>query len=725
MLNAMKMVKTMLGLMAVTLLAWGCAPREQQQSLENAVAEPVNLAVSVGGSSRAERFLGTFDEIDNLTLDIQRDLDGKMVEQGFPLLRDNTSTWRGTINSLIVDFDYTVTGHAFKSDNGSGVEIFTGQTRHHVLGDNQTNYLSLRLAPILDNRVLEIPRITRITRPFQMEINNSENISVTVDSVKPETSAVKGLLDFRFRSVDNQSLPLDNISGGWFNPDTGTVTDNGSGYPDILTTYNASGMASAQDLQVRVSNELEIGVTASFKVYVTGPIESETIVDTNPVIESLEAERVGGSQLQWTVLVSDDDPFSSLAVFWDYRFGDNRTFSSHTVTELSDTGRAEIGVGLMTAVMEGYQDGDDGMLEVTVCETDTQEYLDNGSCYSGITASTTVQFELIPYAYQAPIICEGWNCTSTDNATTASTTSVSGRIVAISSGTSPTTQLSDNLTSSGWNVGASNVVQNVWLPDNGTYVNLNFKPQGITYVDGQYLAVDSNGSWSSSDGVNWNFQNGWDNSTSYFYPTGIESGNGRIVAISSGSSPTTQWSDNLTSSGWNAGAFNVVQSVWLPDNGSYVNMNFYPQGITFDSGQFVAVDSNGSWNSSDGVSWYFQASWDNASSYFYPTGVASGNGRIVAISSGTNPTTQWSDNLTSSGWNFGASNVVQNVWTPDNGTYVNMNFYPKGITYADGQFLAVDNNGSWTSFDGVNWSFQAAWDNASSYFYPTGVAAKQ
>ena len=59
--------------------------------------EPVTLLVSIGGSSRAERFLGSYDQIEAITLDIERDLDSRMVIEGFPLTRQNSNTWSATI----------------------------------------------------------------------------------------------------------------------------------------------------------------------------------------------------------------------------------------------------------------------------------------------------------------------------------------------------------------------------------------------------------------------------------------------------------------------------------------------------------------------------------------------------------------------------------------------------------------------------------------------------
>ena len=97
------------------LLIFACSSNEQQQrTLENSTPETVDLLVSLGGSSRAERFLGTFDEIEKLTLDLTRNFDNRQVVTGFALTRDNTSRWSGTLNNLIVSFDHTITGHAYK-----------------------------------------------------------------------------------------------------------------------------------------------------------------------------------------------------------------------------------------------------------------------------------------------------------------------------------------------------------------------------------------------------------------------------------------------------------------------------------------------------------------------------------------------------------------------------------------------------------------------------------
>ena len=111
-------MKARLGLLLTTItscfILYSCMSQEQQeQALQNSEPQAVDVTVNVGGDSRAERFLGTFDQISRLSLDIDRNYGNKRVLTDFPLEHDG-SKWTGTINKLIVGFDYTITGHAYK-----------------------------------------------------------------------------------------------------------------------------------------------------------------------------------------------------------------------------------------------------------------------------------------------------------------------------------------------------------------------------------------------------------------------------------------------------------------------------------------------------------------------------------------------------------------------------------------------------------------------------------
>ena len=111
-------MKAKLGLLLTASLScfilYSCMSQEQQeQLLQNSEPQSVEVTVNVGGESRAERFLGTFDQISRLSLDIDRNYGNKRVLTDFPLEHDG-ARWTGTINKLIVGFDYTITGHAYK-----------------------------------------------------------------------------------------------------------------------------------------------------------------------------------------------------------------------------------------------------------------------------------------------------------------------------------------------------------------------------------------------------------------------------------------------------------------------------------------------------------------------------------------------------------------------------------------------------------------------------------
>ena len=114
---------------------------------ETSTPQPVSFSIRLGESgSRTQRFLGTFDEIDSITLDLTRNYGNKAVVVGHALTKDNaTGRWSGTIDNLIIGFDYTVVGHAYKdeSDNGTFVEIFTGETQHTVISGQNSLTLSL------------------------------------------------------------------------------------------------------------------------------------------------------------------------------------------------------------------------------------------------------------------------------------------------------------------------------------------------------------------------------------------------------------------------------------------------------------------------------------------------------------------------------------------------------------------------------------------------------
>ncbi|HJO46437.1 MAG TPA: hypothetical protein QF683_17470, partial [SAR324 cluster bacterium] len=128
-------------------------------------------------------------------------------------------------------------------------------------------------------------------------------------------------------------------------------------------------------------------------------------INLSPVIESLNAERLQDGSLKWSVVISDDSAFSSISTHWEYLFGAPRNFNSPAYTSVpgSQTGTVEV-------VMSDYDDSDSGMLLLTVCDQASDH---DGECDFQKEGATTLNFELIPYAYELPLICEDQDCTQT------------------------------------------------------------------------------------------------------------------------------------------------------------------------------------------------------------------------------------------------------------------------------------------------------------------------
>ena len=79
---------------------------QNEQKDEVFIAEPIHLDLNLSGNSRSSRFLGTYAEIDRLTLDLNRVYGNRKVVTGKELSKDNqTSKWIGSIDKLIVGFD--------------------------------------------------------------------------------------------------------------------------------------------------------------------------------------------------------------------------------------------------------------------------------------------------------------------------------------------------------------------------------------------------------------------------------------------------------------------------------------------------------------------------------------------------------------------------------------------------------------------------------------------
>ena len=62
---------------------------QNEQKDEASIFQPIRLELNLSGISRSSRFLGTYDEIDRLTLDLNRVYGNRKVMTGMELNKDN------------------------------------------------------------------------------------------------------------------------------------------------------------------------------------------------------------------------------------------------------------------------------------------------------------------------------------------------------------------------------------------------------------------------------------------------------------------------------------------------------------------------------------------------------------------------------------------------------------------------------------------------------------
>ena len=117
------------------------AEQKSSTDLSGDNADGTLLEVSLTGSSRAERFLGSYDQIERLALDVVRNYGNKEVVSDHEM--DNSSgIWTATVPKLIVGFDYTIRGHAYRPflesgpDNDSWIAPFVPKVKSEVSLEN-------------------------------------------------------------------------------------------------------------------------------------------------------------------------------------------------------------------------------------------------------------------------------------------------------------------------------------------------------------------------------------------------------------------------------------------------------------------------------------------------------------------------------------------------------------------------------------------------------------
>jgi photosystem II stability/assembly factor-like uncharacterized protein len=199
---------------------------------------------------------------------------------------------------------------------------------------------------------------------------------------------------------------------------------------------------------------------------------------------------------------------------------------------------------------------------------------------------------------------------------------------------------------------------------------------GVTFANGQFVAVGYSGIMYSSDGVNWNSvatqSSGITGPTVDLYSVAF--GNNRFVTV--GTYNTSTSNQEITYNG-------LIGT--SPDGSTWTTLPYtsnYLSGVTYGGGQFVAVGREGSiLTSPDGATWTPQTAAPIANSTLTPYLISviysAGDGQYVAVGNyvGANPSTGFI--LTSSdgkNWNMATTGTTSD-------------FY--GICYGASTYVAV------------------------------------
>jgi hypothetical protein len=197
---------------------------------------------------------------------------------------------------------------------------------------------------------------------------------------------------------------------------------------------------------------------------------------------------------------------------------------------------------------------------------------------------------------------------------------------------------------------------------------------GVTFANGQFVAVGYSGIMYSSDGVVWNSidtqSQGITGPTVDLYS--VAYGNDHFVTVGTYNISTS--SQEITYSGLIGTSPDGSTWTILPNTPNYLS------GVTYGGGQFVAVGREGSiLTSPDGATWTPQTAAPIADSALTPylISVIHADGQYVAVGNyvGTNPSTGFI--LTSPdgrNWNMAAAGTTSNLY---------------GICYGAGTYVAV------------------------------------
>ncbi len=331
------------------LIAGGCMnhpPSGTDGDQKKTTAIRLSISFPQGHYSQSPQFnaLGTYDDIESVYLDVSQDTVGGTVYylNDFPL-NNAEGSWSATLDDLPLNVSIAFTASAH---NSSATEIFAGGLQTTLTGDGGS--VTVDLAPVDDGAANVIPIIAQIVRP--------------VDSVR-SSDYEEVRFDFKGNNGETLNFDITADSEGSFSPFAGSIDMSGSGTASQISTFNAPNSPESYDYKVTLTNSQGNYVKTGFSMNVIDPdttTDSGISVWVSPVATKISGERTG-TDVVWTVDVSDDGPTGELVYQWTYDGSGGLGFLDDSANPVTLQDYSPSASGTITL---SITDGDGGTTEI-------------------------------------------------------------------------------------------------------------------------------------------------------------------------------------------------------------------------------------------------------------------------------------------------------------------------------------------------------------------------
>ena len=285
------------------LLLVACGDIPTSESRFNPSEEPVTISLRFGDeNAQTGRFKGTFRDVTEVFLEISdNNTNGYISSLN---LYPSGNIFTGEVNNLSVGSSYNFIAKARGYNNSTWVDLFDGSTYGFIISEGN-NFLQLRMSPIEDStEQIQIPRISRVyynknmlpgtEYPIQIEVEAAVNDNITYQLTVDNGTFQSGT------SVQNQQILTKYTT-----------------FPVTYTTPNDNN--TTVNFTLSVTNSQNYTVTSNFSATVSNKLELEPGIIFNPVVLSLEGERIPGTDfIRWTTKIDDEADIYNLTPQWRY-----------------------------------------------------------------------------------------------------------------------------------------------------------------------------------------------------------------------------------------------------------------------------------------------------------------------------------------------------------------------------------------------------------------------